>query len=65
MLEKGGATPEPVFLNGVGLYSPKCVEGVFSEVRSRLQEVTPCLWWKGLIDPLEVSKRVGKGGEHV
>jgi hypothetical protein len=29
-------------------YSPECLEEVFSEIRSGLQLVASCMWWKGM-----------------
>jgi hypothetical protein len=43
----GGASCSVVIVGlNSGSYSPECVEGDFSEVRTRLRELASCLWWK-------------------
>src|SRR5215204_6166726 len=39
--------PFPRYPATILRYSPECVEGVFSEVRTRLQKMASCLW-KGM-----------------
>jgi hypothetical protein len=38
-------------------YSPECLEGEFTEVRTGLRQVASCLGWKGMPLP---EKGVGK-----
>jgi hypothetical protein len=41
-------------------YSSECVEGVFSEGRTRVRKMASWLWWKGLHDPLKARGRKGE-----